>query len=64
VIFSLGPNGQAAATSADELENADGDCLFVSHTYSGGASGEFDDMLTWLSPGVLMSRMVTAQKLP
>ncbi len=64
VIFSLGPNGQAAATSPDEMENTDGDCLFVSRTYSGVGGSEFDDMLAWLSPGVLMSRMVTAQKLP
>ncbi|MEO8442083.1 MAG: type II secretion system protein [Betaproteobacteria bacterium] len=64
VIFSLGPNGQTATTSPDEMENRDSDCLFVSRTYSGVAGGEFDDMLAWLSPGVLMSRMVTAQKLP
>jgi type II secretory pathway pseudopilin PulG len=64
VIFSLGPNGQTATTSPDEIENTDGDCLFVSHTYSGVGGSEFDDMFAWLSPGVLMSRMVTAQKLP
>lgn len=64
VIFSLGPNGQTAATSADEIENTDNDCLFISHTYSAAAGVEFDDLLTWISPGILMSRMVTAQKLP
>jgi len=64
IVFSRGPNGQTAATSADELENNDGDCLFVSRTYSAVAGSEFDDLLTWISPGILMSRMVTAQKLP
>ena len=64
IIFSRGPNGQIAATSADEIENNDGDCLFVSHTYSAVTGSEFDDLFTWISPGILMSRMVTAQKLP
>jgi len=64
VIFSRGPNGQIAATSADEIENNDGDCLFVSHTYSAVTGSEFDDLLSWISPGILMSRMVTGQKLP
>jgi prepilin-type N-terminal cleavage/methylation domain-containing protein len=64
LVYSLGPNGQAAATSADELENRDNDCLFVTRTYSTNAGSEFDDLVAWLSPGVLMSRMVTAQKLP
>ncbi len=64
-IFPQGPEWtKTAATSPDEMENRDGDCLFVSHTYSGAAGNEFDDMFAWLSPGVLMSRMVTAQKLP
>jgi prepilin-type N-terminal cleavage/methylation domain-containing protein len=64
VMFSYGPNGQIAATSPDELENRDLDCLLVSRTYSSATGVEFDDLLVWLSPGVLMSRMVTAQKLP
>lgn len=64
LVYSLGPNGQSAATSPDELENRDNDCLFVSKTYSTNAGAEFDDVLAWIAPGVLMSRMVTAQKLP
>lgn len=64
LIFSRGPNGAAAPVSADETENIDNDCVFVSRTYSGVAGSEFDDLLVWLSPGILMSRMVTAQKLP
>ena len=63
-MYSLGPNGQAVPASPDEIENKDNDCLFVSHTYSSVAGVEFDDLLVWISPGVLMSRMVTAQKLP
>jgi type II secretory pathway pseudopilin PulG len=64
VIFSRGPNGIAAPVSADELENANNDCLFVSRTYSAATGNEFDDLIVWMSPGILKSRMVTAQKLP
>ena len=64
VIHTLGPNGATAPTSADELENTDNDCLFVSRTYSTAAGREFDDLVAWVSPAILMSRMVTAQKLP
>ena len=64
VIFSRGPNGRAAPTSPDEVENTDNDCFFISRTYSNFVGSEFDDLLVWVSPSVLLSRMVTAQKLP
>ena len=34
VIFSRGPNGEISATSADEIENNYGDCMFFIHTFS------------------------------
>ena len=64
IIFSRGPNGMTAPTSADEIENLNNDCLFVSRTYSAASGSEFDDLIAWVSPGILKSRMVTAQKLP
>lgn len=64
IIYSVGPNGATAPTSADEIENTDNDCLFVSRTYASGTGAEFDDLVVWVSPGILMSRLVTAQKLP
>ena len=64
VIYSFGPNGTAAPTSPDEIENTDNDCLYISRTYSSGTGTEFDDLVVWLSPSILLSRMVTAQKLP
>jgi len=64
VVYSRGPNGTAAPTSPDEMENTDNDCLFISRTYSNFVGSEFDDLLVWVSPSVLLSRMVTAQKLP
>ncbi len=69
VLFSHGPNGWgarningttlAAPTSADELENLNADANFVSRTPSkaGDASGEFDDLVVWISDGLLRSRV-------
>lgn len=77
VILSHGKNGYGAVnrdtsagnpapTSADEIENADGDATFVSRTVaaSGTTAGEFDDIVTWLSKNTLFNRMVAAGKLP
>lgn len=71
VIFSTGPNGGIGGTSADETENpnpnnANNDRLFVSRPPGtvGASGGEFDDIVTWLSPNVLYSRMVAGGKLP
>ena len=69
VVFSHGPNGWGARningntlsnpTSTDELENTNGDATFVSRTptQAGHASGEFDDLVVWISDGVLRSRV-------
>jgi type II secretory pathway pseudopilin PulG len=76
VILSYGKNGfgavssggtlNPAPTSADELENTNGDFIFVSRTLSppDAPAGEFDDLLLWISPNVLFNRMVAAGKLP
>jgi prepilin-type N-terminal cleavage/methylation domain-containing protein len=69
VLVSLGPNGWgalnvngntlAAPTSADEQENKDDDNRFVSRFPSkpDDPSGEFDDLLTWISYSVLFPRV-------
>lgn len=64
ILFTRGPNGATVPTSADELENIDADCLFINRTYSTFVGSEFDDLVIWVSPSILISRMVTAQKLP
>jgi prepilin-type N-terminal cleavage/methylation domain-containing protein len=51
---------QMAGAAGDELENADGDSAFVSRAHA----PNFDDLLIWISPNVLKSRMVAAQRLP
>jgi prepilin-type N-terminal cleavage/methylation domain-containing protein len=48
---------QIAGAAGDELENADADATFVSN------SGN-DDQVMWLSPNLLMNRMIAAGKLP
>ncbi len=73
VIYSSGKNGAVQPpVGADELENttdktnAKFDRTFVSHEFasSGAANGEYDDILTWISPNILFNRMVAAGKLP
>ncbi len=64
VIYSVGKSTTAAG--ADEAANLNGDQVFVSHEQSpaGAPNGEFDDMVTWISPNILYNRMVAAGKLP
>lgn len=76
VLFSHGPDGWGARnvngnvladpTSANELENTDADTSFVSRTPSkaGDASGEFDDLVVWISDGLLRSRVCPAGGCP
>lgn len=71
VLFSTGPNGAYGGTGVDEAANLDGTNVnnnrtFVSHTptSTGAPNGEFDDMVVWISHQTLLSRMVSANKLP
>lgn len=69
VFISYGPNGWgarnvngntlAAPTSQDELENTNGDSNFVSRSPSkaGDASGEFDDLVAWVSDSLIRARV-------
>lgn len=69
IVVSHGKNGfgayqtsgaQMAGAAGDELENADNDGTFISKLHEPA----FDDVLVWLSPNVLKSRMVAANRLP
>ena len=72
VIYSTGKNGASGGTGADEKENLNPNAtdshgnVFVYHTPAGSSAtnGEFDDLMIWISPNVLVSRMVAAGKLP
>lgn len=72
VVFSVGASPSVASTL--EAENAGAtvagfpmpnDVDFVSTTYADeGAANAFDDILIWLSPNVLVTRMISAGQLP
>jgi type II secretory pathway pseudopilin PulG len=66
VILSVGANGASGSHGTDETANLDGDRVFVYHTPTpaGAANGEFDDIVTWLSPNILYNRMIAAGQLP
>jgi len=69
IVVSHGKNGfgawqtngaQVAGAAGDELENANANGTFISKIHE----PMFDDVLAWLSPNVLKSRMVAAGRLP
>lgn len=69
VILSHGPDGLGAYTTSgqvmagavgDQNENANNDINFVYHD----VTPNFDDMVVWISPNILLNRMVAAGKLP
>jgi prepilin-type N-terminal cleavage/methylation domain-containing protein len=71
LIYSIGKNGTQGGTAPDEAANpnpnsANNDRVFVSHmsTASTAPNGEFDDIMTWLSPNILLNRMIAAGRLP
>ncbi len=75
-IVSHGPNGWGARSihgtllknpaSPDELENTDGDNRLVSRspTAADSSSGEFDDLVVWISAGQLRGRVCPAGGCP
>ena len=58
VVVSHGSNGVGA--SGDEQENANSTLTFVSRS----PGNDFDDLVTWVAPGILMAKMVAAGRLP
>ena len=55
------PGGnQLPGAISDELENANANLTFVSHT----PSDSFDDLLIWIPSSILKSKMVAAGRLP
>ena len=64
VIYSLGATGADAPGGADENENLNGDAIFVSHeSRKNDPNGEFDHVVTWMSPFILYNAMIEAGQL-
>jgi prepilin-type N-terminal cleavage/methylation domain-containing protein len=62
VLLSTGKNG--AGMGADEQANSTAhDRVFISHEPTPGTN-EFDDIVVWLSPNILINRMISAGRLP
>lgn len=56
----LSSGTQVSGATNEEYENADADLTFISHS----PTPSFDDLVTWVIPSLLKSRMVSAGKLP
>lgn len=66
VVYSLGKGAATRDNSADEAENVSADAanrVLVSRGYSDAPGQEFDDILLWISPSVLISRLAAAGQL-
>jgi prepilin-type N-terminal cleavage/methylation domain-containing protein len=69
IIVSHGRNGlggyrtngqRTPSTNTDEAENADADLIFVNRL----PDDSFDDLLTWINPAILNTRLMAAGRLP
>lgn len=67
VIYSTGANGGLldSEVGADEIVNKNATTTFYSRiqTAKGSAAGEFDDLVTWISPYILYNAMIQAGQL-
>ena len=66
VVYSTGKNTSTGGTGTDEAANLNSDKACVSHPpyAAGAANGEFDDIVEWISPNSIFSRLVQANQLP
>jgi len=71
IIYSVGGNATTGGVGTDEAANPNpnggsNNAVFVAHnlTATAAAGGEFDDIVTWVSPNVLFNRMIAIGALP
>jgi len=79
LVLSFGPDGYGATSrqgvaqpavppgNSDEATNAGGGTTFVDRVATANTAapgGSFDDLVDWISPNVLFSRMIAAGRLP
>jgi len=63
VVYSTGKNAVAAGVGADEVENGNGDRIFVARTptpFNPAPAAGFDDLVIWVSPNILYNRLISA----
>jgi len=63
VVYSTGKNAVAAGVGADEVENGNGDRIFVARTptpFNPAPAAGFDDLVIWVSPNILYNRLIAA----
>ncbi len=64
LVVSFGSNGNVAPTTASEMDNQDGNQTYISNDYINTSGSEFNDMVMWISPNLLMNRMIVSGRLP
>ena len=60
VVAVLVAQAEDQTSSADQLENSDGDATFVNRDISETTGSEFDDHVKWVSPAILSYHLVKA----
>ena len=65
ILVSTGPNGAASPPAgSDEARNQDGDAAFVHRAPAEGSGEAFDDRVRWIPIHLVVSRLVSAGRLP
>jgi prepilin-type N-terminal cleavage/methylation domain-containing protein len=66
IVLSLGKDklGDDSSNSWIQRENLDDDEVFVKSSRSDATGSEYDDIVKWISPNILYSKMIDAGKLP
>ena len=63
VILSTGKDRGKIASSI-QTENNDLDLIYTKSTFSNVIGSEYDDVIQWVSPNILYSKMIEADQLP
>ena len=50
----------ALSSSLDETENTNADATLVDRVYSSNDTAAFDDLVVWVAPNILKSKMLSA----
>lgn len=63
IILSTGKEFQGGTSNIQD-ENLDADLVYTKGSFSDSAGSEFDDVIRWISPNILYSKMIEAGQLP